>query len=634
MLRIEHLRKDYGGQRVLDDATLALKPGERAALVAPNGAGKSTLLKIIAGLEEPDSGRVLVPVGLVVGYLAQDAGVQPGRSLHDEVLSAVSDLLALEAEMRAVEDDISAERGDLDLLVTRHSDLQEAFERRGGYAIEAEIGRVLNGLGFSEEDRQRRTEEFSGGWQMRIALARLLLGRPDILLLDEPTNHLDLAATEWLEEYVKGARATLLIVSHGRYFLDSVVQRVFELRQGRIENFPPGNYSAYRIERARRDEAQQDIAQRQQEEIERVEAYIRRYKEGNRATMAKSREKMLARLEAQRVAAPRADRVLKFVFPACPPSGREVITLSRVVRSYADRPVLEDVSLVVERGERIALIGPNGAGKSTLLRLLAGKDRPTRGSAAFGVGVRPAYFAQDQAEHLDPANTVFEEVYQAAPASWDVQAVRDLLGRFLFSGDDQFKSVATLSGGERSRVALAKLLLRPNNLLLLDEPTNHLDIATRERLEDTLSGYTATLIVATHDRFLVNRLATKVIEVADGGIHVYPGSYADYQRARAAAVQAQAASEAEIAPARPRNVSTTDADPAARRRLAADLREAERAVTQAEERLRAIEVALSDPASYSGDLSELAAEHATLLGEVEALTARWAELAEAAEGAA
>jgi ATP-binding cassette subfamily F protein 3 len=635
MLRLEHLRKDYGGQRVLDDASLALKPGERAALVAPNGAGKSTLLKIAAGLEEADAGRVILPPATVVGYLAQDAGVQPGRSLHDEVLSAVADLLGIEQSMREVEQQIStaADHDRVEALAHQHAALQEEFERRGGYAIEAEIGRVLSGLGFTETDRDRQTQEFSGGWQMRIALARLLLGRPDVLLLDEPTNHLDLAATEWLEEYVKASRATMLIVSHDRYFLDSVVQRVFELRQGRIETFPPGNYSAYRIERARRDEALQDVAQRQQEEIERVEAYIRRYKEGNRATMAKSREKMLARLEAQRVTAPRADRVVKFAFPTCPPSGREVIILSHVRRAYGERTVLEDVSLVIERGERIALIGPNGAGKSTLLRLLAGRDRPTRGSASLGVGVRPAYFAQDQAEHLDPANTVFDEVYQAAPASWDIQAVRDLLGRFLFSGDDQFKPVSTLSGGERSRVALAKLLLRPNNLLLLDEPTNHLDIATRERLEETLSAYQGTLVVATHDRYLVNRLATKVIEVADGGIHAYPGTYADYLRAKAAAAAASAAA-VEAQPQRPATPARAEQDPAARRRLAADLREAERQVTLAEDRLRAVEAALSDPASFSGDLADLAREHAALREQVETLTARWVELAELAEGAA
>ncbi|MBV9581252.1 MAG: ABC-F family ATP-binding cassette domain-containing protein [Chloroflexi bacterium] len=648
MLRIEHLRKDYGGQRVLDDASLSLKPGERAALVAPNGAGKSTLLKIVAGLEDSDAGRVLVPSGLVVGYLAQDAGVQPGRSLHDEVLSAVSDLLAIEDRMRSLEHDISSADADrLEALVHEQAELHEQFERRGGYAIEAEIGRVLSGLGFSDADRTRQTQEFSGGWQMRIALARMLLGRPDILLLDEPTNHLDLAATEWLEDYVKASRATLLIVSHDRYFLDAVIQRVFELREGRIEAFPAGNYSAYRIERARRDEAQQDIAQRQQEEIERVEAYIRRYKEGNRATMAKSREKMLARLEAERVTVARPDRVVKFTFPACPPSGREVVTLAHVNRAYGERLVLQDINLVIERGERVALIGPNGAGKSTLLRLLAGKDRPTRGSAALGVGVRPAYFAQDQAEHLDPANTAFDEVYQAAPASWDIQAVRDLLGRFLFRGDEQFKSVATLSGGERSRVALAKLLLRPNNLLLLDEPTNHLDIATRERLEDTLTAFTGTLIFATHDRYLVNRLATQVIEVADGGIHVYVGTYADYQRAKANGVAQSAAvlstptpkaggsPTVEIIPVGDAAQSAArEADPAARRRLAAELRDAERAVTSAEERLKSIEATLSDPASYPGDLASLGRDHAALQAEVDSLTARWAALAEAAEGVA
>jgi ATP-binding cassette subfamily F protein 3 len=635
MLRVANIVKDYGGQRVLDGASLVLKPGERAALVAPNGAGKSTLLKIVAGIEEADSGQVALPQATVVGYLAQDAGVQPGRSLHDEVLSAVADLLAIEEHMRALEKRMEETTVGLDDLVHEHAELQEQFERRGGYAIEAEIGRVLSGLGFAEGDRERQTQQFSGGWQMRIALARLLLGRPDVLLLDEPTNHLDLAATEWLEEYVKSSRASMLIVSHDRYFLDAVVQRVFDLRQGRIETFPPGNYSAYRTERARRDEAQQDIAQRQQEEIERVEAYIRRYKEGNRATMAKSREKMLARLEAQRVAVPQKDRIVKFTFPACPPSGREVITLTRVTRAYGERIVLKDVSLMIERGERIALIGPNGAGKSTLLRILAGRDRPTRGSATHGVGVRPAYFAQDQAEHLDPSNTAFDEVYQAAPASWDIQAVRDLLGRFLFTGDQQFKSVATLSGGERSRVALAKLLLRPNNLLLLDEPTNHLDIATRERLEETLSSYSGTLVVATHDRYLINRLATKVIEVADGSIRAYPGTYADYVRAKSAPV-APAPADALAAPAsRPRVAApSAEQDPVVRRRLAAELREAERQVTAAEDQLRAVEATLSDPSNFPGDLGALSREHAALLRQVEALTTRWAELAEAAEGAA
>jgi len=658
-LRLESIVKDYGSQRVLDEATLVLKPSERAALLGPNGSGKSTLLKIAAGLEEPDSGRVIIPASLAIGYLPQDAGVQPGRTLHDEVLSAVAELLGLEEQLRALERQMDEPAADLETLIQRHAELQEAFERRGGYAIEAEVGRVLAGLGFSAADRDRPTQEFSGGWQMRIALARLLLGRPDVLLLDEPTNHLDLAATEWLEAYVKASRATMLIVSHDRYFLDAVVQRVFELRDGHVETFPPGNYSAYRVERERRDQALQELAQRQQEEVERLEAYIRRYKEGNRATMAKSREKMLARLEAERVAAPRKERVLRFVFPACPPSGRDVVTLGHVTRAYGPRTVLSGVSLVIERAERVALIGPNGAGKSTLLRVLAGRDRPTRGTASLGVGVRPAYFAQDQAEHLDPGNTVFDEVYQAAPASWDIQAVRDLLGRFLFTGEAQFKPVTGLSGGERSRVALAKLLLRPSNLLLLDEPTNHLDVATRERLEDTLGAYPGTLVIATHDRYLVNRLATKVVEVADGGIRVYDGGYTAYLRAKereaeaaraAAAVRETAAARAPSASAGAREsgagaapgpveaprarsaVAAAEQDPAARRRTAAELREAERQVVQAEERLRAVEAALSDPLGYDGDLAVLGEQHAALQAEVAALTERWAALAEREEG--
>jgi ATP-binding cassette subfamily F protein 3 len=630
-VRIEGVVKSFGGTQVLEGASLVLKDGERAALVGPNGSGKSTLLKIAAGLEDADSGRIVLPSGTVVGYLPQDAAVQPGRSLHDEVLSAVADILSIEEELAALQQRMQQRDVDHEALAHEHAELQETFERRGGYAIEAEVGRVLAGLGFEQADRDRKTEEFSGGWQMRIALARLLLGRPDMLLLDEPTNHLDLAATEWLEDYVKASRASMLIVSHDRYFLDSVVQRVFELRDGRIETFPAGNYSAYRVERARRDEQTGLIAQRQQEEIERVEAYIRRYKEGNRATMAKSREKMLARLEAQRINAPRADRVVKFAFPACPPSGREAITLTHMRRAYGERVVLDDVNLVIERGDRVALIGPNGAGKSTLLRVLAGKDRPTKGSAAHGVGVRPAYFAQDQSEHLDPGNTAFDEVYQAAPASWDIQAVRDLLGRFLFSGDNQFKSVSTLSGGERSRVALAKLLLRPSNLLLLDEPTNHLDIATRERLEDTLSGYPGTLVIATHDRYLVNRLATKVIEVADGGIRVYVGTYADYQRAKAAAAGAVVP---QVEMPKPRMQAAQQQDPAVRRRMAADLREVERQVTEAEAKLRGVEATLADPGAYEGDFGELAREHARLQQEVTRLTERWAELAELVEGAA
>jgi ATP-binding cassette subfamily F protein 3 len=630
-VRADGLVKEYGGRRVLDGASLRLKPGERVALVGANGTGKTTLLRILAGLEPPDVGRVTLARGAVRGYLAQDPDLASDRTLHDEVLGAVADLHDIEQELRALErqiDELDLDEAELEQVVHRHAELQEQFERRGGYAIEAEVGRVLAGLGFPDSDRDRPTAEFSGGWRMRIALARLLLARPDVLLMDEPTNHLDLAATEWLESYVKAASSIELIVSHDRYFLDAVAERVLELRDGRLESFA-GNYSAYRLERARRDAALEDQADRQQEEIERVEAYIRRYKEGNRATMAKSREKLLARLEAERISAPRARRNVRFRFPACQPSGREVLTFRHVDRDYGERRVLHDLSLTIERGERLALIGPNGAGKSTLLRLMAGVDRPTRGTIAHGVGVRPAYFAQDQAELLDPDNTVFDEVYEAAPASWDIQDVRDLLGRFLFTGDGQFAPVAGLSGGERSRVALAKLLLRPSNLLLLDEPTNHLDIATRERLEETLSGYTGTLVFATHDRYLVDRLATQVVEVDAGGVEVYVGNYSAYRRAKDAAA---AALVVETAPMRRIEPARANGDQRAQRRLAAEVRELERQVNEADARRLAIEQQLSAPAALDADtLQRLAHEHAALSAEVAVLTERWLEKSE--EGA-
>jgi len=636
-VRAEGIVKEFAGRRVLDGASLMLRSGERVALVGANGTGKSTLLKILAGAEDADEGRVLAPRSAVLAYLPQDASVQPGRTVYDEVLSAVADLLAVERDMRAVEariDQPDVTEAELETLVHRHAELQEQFERRGGYAIEAEVGRVLAGLGFAEEDRCRPTGEFSGGWQMRIALARLLLARPDVLLMDEPTNHLDVAATEWLEGYVKSSRTTMLVVSHDRYFLDAVVQRVLDLRDGRIESFN-GNYSVYRVERARRDEALQETAERQQAEIERIEAYIRRYKEGNRATMAKSREKMLARLEAERIDAPRRQRSVRFTFPPCPPSGREVVLLSHMWKSYGEREVLRDVTLTIERGDRVALIGPNGAGKSTLLRLVAARERPTRGTATQGVGVRLAYFAQDQSAHLNAANTVFEEVFDAAPASWDTQSVRDLLGRFLFSGETQFAPIAGLSGGERSRVALATLLLRPSNLLLLDEPTNHLDVATRERLEETLADYPGTLVFATHDRFLVDRLATRVVEVSDTHAGVYEGNYTAYRRAKAAqmAQVAVAATAPAVAAARGTPEERVGRDPREQRRLTASLRDLERQVAEAEARLGDVEARLSDAAAYEpSEIRSLSEEHASLSVALVELTQRWAEAAQAVSG--
>jgi ATP-binding cassette, subfamily F, member 3 len=557
MLRVEDLRKHYGGQRVLDGASLVLKPGERGALVAPNGAGKSTLLKIIAGLEEADSGRVVLPPGSVVGYLAQDAGVRPGRSLHDEVLSAVADLLSIEEQMRAIERQIEqpGAEAELEALVQRHAELQERFERRGGYAIEAEVGRVLSGLGFSEADRDRPTHEFSGGWQMRIALGKLLLGRPDVLLLDEPTNHLDLAACEWLEGYLAEYPGLILVVSHDRYFLDRVTTRTIELDNGVATDYR-GNYSYYLAESARRRAEHKAAYERQQKYIARQLAFINATKaNAARAALAKSRERALEKLE--RIPAPKAAPPRITVKLASGKRAPErVLTADGLHKSFGDHAVLRGLSLEINRGDRIALVGPNGAGKSTLLRLLAGLDQPDRGQVTLADEVRVGYFAQDQSQTLDERRTVVDEVLAHAPAGWGVESVRGLLARFLFTQEDVFKVIGALSGGEKSRLSLAKLLLQPRQLLLLDEPTNHLDVPSKDELEKALNDYAGALIFSSHDRFLLDRVATKVAELEDGRLKLYHGGWTAYRAAKgelppalAHAAAAEAEAEASTAAA-------------------------------------------------------------------------------------
>jgi ATP-binding cassette, subfamily F, member 3 len=639
MLQAVEITKYFGAEAVLEGVALELNPNERVALVGPNGAGKSTLLRILLGELEPDSGRVHLVPGCSIAYLPQDAGCEPGRTLHEEMLALFENVVALEGEQRRLEElmhGLDPNSPELMPLVEAHAKLHDEFDRRGGYTIEAEIGRVLYGLGFSMDDYGKRTEHFSGGWQMRIALARLLLQRPDLLLLDEPTNHLDLRATEWLEGYLRQYRGAVMVVSHDRYFLDLVATRTLDLRRGQIVEYP-GNYSYYVKEKARRDREQASSYQRQQMYLTRQQAFIDRFHaDKRRSSQTKSREKLLDKME--KVEAPQGKtKAIKFRFPASTPSGKKVFELREAGKEYGGKWVFQGCELLVERGDRVAMVGPNGSGKSTLLRLLAGMEKPDEGLVASGVNVLRAYYAQDQSETLDHANTVLEEMYGTAPKDWTLEDVRGMLGRFLFSGDDVYKQISVLSGGERSRLALAKMLLRPSNVLLLDEPTNHLDVAARETLEAALIEYPGTLVLASHDRYLIDKLANKVVDVEGGQVTLYSGNYTSYKEKKAAldtALAAAAAAEKETRraqssePRTGRSGRRTQNSGQSPRRLQRDLEAVEREIIAVEEKIAELERLMSEPELFADPArsAPVVAEHTDLSTQLQQLNERWEEL--------
>ncbi len=529
MIHVEGLTKRYGDRVLLEEVSWHVKKRDRIGLSGPNGAGKTTLLKMLAGLEEPDAGSIRMASDTSVGYLPQDGIVHGGRTVFDEVVLAFQELLALRAEQHAIEDRLAEathdDGEDHDRLLTRYAEVSERFRHLGGYEMDARIAEVLKGLGFSLEDQKRRTEEFSGGWQMRIALAKLLLARPTLLLMDEPTNHLDLPARNWLEEYLADYPGSVVLVSHDRYFLDATVKRITEVGLRTLTDYH-GNYSKYLVEHAAAMERLRESHRRQKEEIEKTQAFINKFRyQATKARQVQSRIKMLDKVELIEI--PPERKRIRFKFPDAPKPGRVVLELKDVRRAYGENLVLKQLNLLVERGDRIALVGANGAGKSTLMRLLAGVDTPSSGIRLHGHNVVLDYFAQDQAAVLNPALNVYEEMSAVSPTTM-VPRIRTILGGFLFSGDDIYKRVAVLSGGERNRLALAKMLLNPSNLLLLDEPTNHLDLDSKEVLLDALADYGGTLIFVSHDRYFVDRLATKVIEVGAGEGLLYPGGYEDF----------------------------------------------------------------------------------------------------------
>jgi ATP-binding cassette subfamily F protein 3 len=480
---------------------------------------------MLGGLEEGDAGSIVKPAGLTIGYLPQDGLVHSGRTLKDEAGLAFKELLDMRDEIAALEERLGhedASEAEHEAMLTRYADLQEAFRRGEGYSIDLKVTTVLRGLGFAETDLDKRTETFSGGWQMRIALARLLLGRPGLLLLDEPTNHLDLDARNWLEEYLSTYPHAVILVSHDRYFLDAVVTRITEIGMRTLTDYV-GNYSAYVRERDARMERLRQQKREQDDEIERMQAFINRFRyQATKASQVQSRIKMLDKIVPIEI--PPERKRVHFHFPACQKSGRMVLELKQVRKAYGSQRVFSSVKLHIERGDRIALIGPNGAGKSTLMRMLSGVEAPDAGIRTEGHQVVMQYFAQDEASRLDPTLTVYQTLAGDSPIHM-VPHIRTILGGFLFSGDDIEKPVRVLSGGERTRLAVARMLLRPANTLLLDEPTNHLDLESKDVLLEALEDFGGTLIFVSHDRYFVDRLATKIIEIGGGDALVYPGTY-------------------------------------------------------------------------------------------------------------
>jgi len=528
LLQLNNISLTLPGRTLLEPLTWSIFRRQRFGLIGPNGAGKTTLLKIIVGIMEPSAGRVERTRDLTVGYLPQEGILHSGRTLFEEAWHGLPDLPSLEGELAALRERISQGDNDPECL-ERLGVVQHRWEDLEGYRAEAKVAAVLAGLGFREGDRTRDVEEFSGGWQMRIALAKLLLQDPDLLLLDEPTNHLDLPALLWVEEFLRQSQAALIIVSHDRRFLDRLVDGIAEIERGSLTLYP-GNFSDYESAKSQRVEQLRAEAERTQAERKRIEEFVERFRyKASKARQVQSRIKSLERMQYIETAS--TTRRVRFRFPPAPPGGKWALELQKLCHSFGSLQVFHDIDLLIARGEKIALVGVNGAGKSTLCRLIAGIEHPTEGILKLGHQVNVNYFAQEADHHLLSERTVLEEM-EAMSSGATQQELRKLLGAFLFSGDDVLKRVSVLSGGEKARLALARMLLYPANLLILDEPTNHLDMSSQDVLLDALNAYDGTLIVASHDRYFLDRLVDRVLELDDGTLRDFPGKLFEYLERR------------------------------------------------------------------------------------------------------
>jgi len=538
MIQLSDAGKRFGHKLLFENADWLITNHDRVGLVGANGTGKSTIMKILSGLDTLDYGALTIAKGTSAGYLPQDGLTLSGRTVFAEAMSVFDDLRAIEQELESLTHSIAEfdhTSPEYSAVADRYHRLEHEFRTRDGYSIEAEVGRVLMGLGFGKEDWPRQTDEFSGGWQMRLALAKLLLQKPNLLLLDEPTNHLDLEARNWLEEYLQDYPHAFVLISHDRYFLDVTVSKIAEIWNKRLW-FYTGNYDKFLAQKTQRNEQLQAAYRNQRERIEQLEVFINRFRyQATKAKQVQSRIKELERME--RIEIPPEEKTIHFSFPQPKPSGRIVAEFEGVAKVYpaktyqgkngAEKEVFRNVSFMIERGDRIALVGVNGAGKSTLIKLLAGSEPLTHGEFRLGHNVQADYFAQDQYKELNQDARILDDLGELSPRSTQTE-LRGLLGCFLFSEDDVFKKIGVLSGGERGRYALLRLLLHPANFLLLDEPTNHLDLRAKDVLLNALVEYTGTVVYVSHDRYFIDKLATRVFEIGDGKVEVFPGNYEDY----------------------------------------------------------------------------------------------------------
>jgi ATP-binding cassette, subfamily F, member 3 len=652
MIQLSGAGKRFGHKLLFENTDWLITPRDRVGLVGANGTGKSTLMKILAGLDTLDYGSLIVAKGTTAGYLPQDGLSLSGRTVFAECMAVFTELHAMERELETLThqiselDHASAEYAD---VADRYHSLEHEFRTRDGYSIEAEVGRVLMGLGFQKEDWERQTDEFSGGWQMRLALAKLLLQKPNLLLLDEPTNHLDLEARNWLEEYLHDYPYALVLISHDRYFLDVTVNKIAEIWNKRFW-FYTGNYDKFLAQKTQRNEQLQAAYRNQRDRIEQLEVFINRFRyQATKAKQVQSRIKELEKIE--RIEIPPEEKTIHFSFPQPKPSGRIVAEFENVAKVYpgknsaaasvGEKEVFRDVNFMIEKGDRIALVGVNGAGKSTLIKLLAGAELPTHGEFRLGHNVQADYFAQDQYKELDADARMVDDLGEASPRSTQTE-LRSLLGCFLFSEDDVFKKIGVLSGGERGRYALLRLLLHPANFLLLDEPTNHLDLRAKDVLLDALMEYTGTVVFVSHDRYFIDKLATRVFEIGDGKVEVYPGNYEDYLwrkqggSARQDETIRQQLKSPEPAPPAPANGNQSPGDtapakakrlnPIKRKKMEDRIRELEGEISRAETVIAQCETALQDFVSadesqrQSQELDRQKAAHAGFIKEWEDLS--------------